>query len=236
MKTSGLILFIFLFSTIAFCGIKTDSTDSDTFEKDQQRAWNRFLMDIGLNQLQNVPQQLELNAWRSKGVNLYYYYRVKLVKNKLTLNPGIGLGLDSYSFNNHLIIGTSSTGEFQSHIDTLNRNILKTKLATNYVDIPLELRYKSSNNDRTAFRIAIGGKVGVLFNAHSKIKFIEDGFVRKEKSRDDFGLNQFRYGLIARLGFSYFNMFGYYSLSHLFKNGRGPEVTPFMFGITLSNF
>jgi len=113
---------------------------------------------------------------------------------------------------------------------------LKTKLAANYFDIPVELRFKSSNNDRTAFRIAIGAKVGVLFNAHSKIKFIEDGFVRKIKSRDDFGLNQFRYGIIGRIGFSYFNLFGYYSLSSLFKSGKGPELTPFMFGITLSNF
>ena len=193
-------------------------------------------MDIGLNQLQNVPQQLELNAWRSKGVNLYYYYRVKLINDKLTLNPGLGLGLDSYSFNNHVIIGTSNTGIFESHIDTLNRNILKTKLATNYVDLPLELRFKSSSNDLKAFRIAVGAKVGVLFNAHSKIKFVEDGFVHKTKNRDDFGLNQFRYGLIGRIGYSYFNLFGYYSLSTLFKNGKGPDVTPFMFGITFSDF
>jgi hypothetical protein len=236
MKNFSFVLLIFLFPIYAFCGIKTDSTNSDSFGKSQPKAWNRFLMDVGLNQLQNVPQQLELNAWRSKGVNLYYYYRVRLFKDKLTLNPGFGLGLDSYSFNNHIIIGTSSTGQFQSHIDTLNRDILKTKLATNYFDIPLELRFKSSNDDLKAFRIAIGAKVGVLFNAHSKIKYIEDGFVRKAKNRDDFGLNQFRYGLIGRLGFSYFNVFGYYSLSHLFKNGKGPEVTPFMVGITLSNF
>jgi hypothetical protein len=236
MKNLILILFIFLFSGSVFCGIKTDSTNSNTFGKDQKKAWNRLLMDIGLNQIQNVPPQLELNAWRSKGVNIYYYYRVRLIKDKLTLNPGFGLGLDSYSFNNHLIVGTSSSGIFQSHIDTLNRSILKTKLATNYFDIPVELRFKSSNNDHTAFRIAIGAKVGVLFNAHSKIKFVEDGFVRKTKTRDDFGLNQFRYGLIARLGFSYFNMFGYYSLSSLFKKDKGPELTPFMVGVTLSNF
>jgi hypothetical protein len=236
MKRIIFTLSLSLLSAHAFCGIKTDSIDYDKYHKNKNQAWDRFLMDIGLNQLQNVPQQLELNAWRSKGVNLLYYYRVKLVSDKLTLNPGIGLGLDSYSFNNKIIIGTNNAGQFESHIDTLRRNLLKTKLAANYVDIPFELRFKSGKSDATAFRVAIGVKVGVLFNAHSKIKFTEDGFVRKTKTHDGFGLNQFRYGFIARIGFSYFNMFGYYSLSHFFANSKGPEVTPFMVGVTLSNF
>jgi hypothetical protein len=237
MKFLKLIFFIFLYSGSAFCSIKTDSTDSDRFKKDQAKAWNRFLLDIGFNQLENIPAPLELNAWRSKGVNLYYYHRLKLIKNNLTLNPGFGLGLDNYSFSNDVLVGTSSNGIFQYLIDSLrNRNILKTKLSTNYLDFPLELRFKSSDNDRIAFRVAIGAKIGVLFNAHSKIKYVEDGFARKSKTRDDFGLNQFRYGIIGRIGFSYFNMFGYYSLSKLFENGKGPDVMPFMFGITFSNF
>jgi hypothetical protein len=236
MKLSKLIFFIFLYSGSAFCSIKTDSSDSDRSDKDQKRAWNRFLIDVGFNQLENVPAPLELNAWRSKGVNLYYYYQLKLIKDNLTLNPGLGLGLDSYSFSNDILMSTSSNGSFQYQIDTLNRNILKTKLATNYFDFPIELRFKTGKNDRSSFRVAIGAKVGVLFNAHSKIKYVEDGFGRKLKTRDDFGLNQIRYGVMARIGFSYFNMFGYYSLSKLFEDGKDPDVTPFMFGITLSNF
>src|SRR5437016_5807152 len=98
MKRIKLSALIFLFSAQAFCSVKTDSSYYYTFNKNRNKAWNRTLMDLGLNQLQNVPPRLELNAWRSKGVNLYYYYRVKLINDKLTLNPGLGLGLDSYSF------------------------------------------------------------------------------------------------------------------------------------------
>ncbi|MFL5728863.1 MAG: porin family protein [Cytophagaceae bacterium] len=233
MKILTLIFFTLLLSASAFCKIPTDSFPS---EKAPERFWSRTVLDIGLNQLQNIPSPLALNAWRSKGVNLYYYKEFRIIQRKLTLNPGIGLGLDNYSFSNDIVISTGNDHSFQYHTDTLKRDILKTKLAANYVDIPLELRYSTKPNDPGAFRVAIGAKAGVLFNAHSKIKYVQEGATHKSKERDDFGVNQFRYGIIGRLGFSYFNIFGYYSLSDFFDKGKGPNAVPIMFGITLSDF
>ena len=55
-----------------------------------------FLIDLGLNFLVSPPANMEIEAWGSKSVNLYYMYPIKLGAGTFTLNPGIGLGLDKY--------------------------------------------------------------------------------------------------------------------------------------------
>ena len=118
--------------------------------------------------------------------------------------------------------------------------IKKSKIAANYIDIPVEFRFHvNKENHDQGFRAAIGGKVGFLFDGHTKIKYEEDGDNKKIKQKDNFNLQRFRYGVTARIGFPGINLFGYYSLSELFESGRGPDettATSFNLGISISGF
>ena len=110
-------------------------------------------------------------------------------------------------------------------------------LVMNYLDIPLELRFNLNPDDLArTFWVAIGGRAGWLFNAHSKIKYVSNGDKIVLKERQRFGLNKFRYGPTLRIGIGNFNFFGFYNMSPLFEKGKGPsqtEMTNWTVGISL---
>ena len=47
-------------------------------------------------------------------------------------------------------------------------------------------------------------------------------------------INKFRYGVTARFGYGPFNLIAYYSLSKLFEDNLGPELTPISVGISFN--
>lgn len=228
---------IFLASSIF--AYSQDSNKPKQLEEDC-KTWQGLLIDVGFNQYQDAPKSLELNNWKSKGVNMYYYFGIPFGCSKFNLATGIGLGLDSYHFKDEsvrLFTSNDSLTIINSQISgATGLDYQKSKLATNYVDIPLELRFQTGECMGKKFRIAVGGKVGVLFNAHTKTKYTNIGTddKTKEKLHQEFGLNKFRYGVTGRVGFGYVNLFGYYSLSDLFDSELGPKATPFMLGLSFS--
>jgi hypothetical protein len=237
MRILLLVSFTFLLFSTVFS--QKDKPTPEITENNYK--WGGLILDLGLNQYKDNPDVLNLNAIKSRGVNIYCFYGISFGKSKFTLAPGFGLGLDSYIFSNESIrLSTSNDSLIISDLHQSNQPQLiqynKSKLATNYFDIPLELRFKTGKSVKKTFRMAIGIKGGVLFNAHTKRKYsdiIEDD-KRKEKVIGDFALNDFRYGLTARIGYRYYNLFAYYSLSDLFNQDFGPQAKPFMIGITFS--
>jgi hypothetical protein len=75
-------------------------------------------------------------------------------------------------------------------------------------------------------------QMGWRIGSHSKNVY-DDGNKEKEKNKDDFHMNPFKYQAIARIGWGVINLWGTYSLNTLFKDNEGPEVYPYSIGITL---
>lgn len=233
MKKSLFLLSVFLIPSLAL------SQGCDTIKvKKEAKTWKGMLIDIGFNQYTTKdPSGLpDLHLWRSKNVNVYHYWGIPLGK-KFTLAPGVGLGLENYSFRREEVLLQTSNNDslIISSLNLPNFEGKKSKLAVNYVDIPLELRFQTGRFKDRAFRIAFGGKVGFLYGAHTKAKYVTNDHKIKEKHYDDFGLNGFRYGLTGRIGFGHFTVFGYYALSDLFRDNKGPQARTFSVGITLTN-
>jgi len=184
-------------------------------------------VQVGINLLNDAPSAMDLNIWGSKNVNLYYHAQLQLGESHFTFNPGIGLGLEKYRFESNVTLGREDGDVVIVDLnDGFTGQVKKTKLAANYIDIPLELQYHVNKEDlKKSFRISVGGKFGFLFNAHTKLKFKEDGDNRITKEHDNFDLSRFRYGLQGKLGIGGFNAYYYYSLSELFRNNKGPEGT-----------
>ena len=110
----------------------------------------------------------------------------------------------------------------------------------NYIDIPLELRWRLKKYDpKRSLTVTLGGKVGYLFDSKTKVKYDEDGETKKTKQKEKFELSSLRYGAYAKVGFGGFTAFYYYSLSDLFKKDKGPMGTtmyPMTFGLSLALF
>lgn len=91
---------------------------------------------------------------------------------------------------------------------------------------------------RRGFRFGIGGYAGYRLGSHTKFKFNNTGGgTEKERERDNFFLENFRYGLRAQIGWKGVEFFANYDLNEVFSTDRGPEGSPGLnaisFGVTL---
>ncbi|HLW18671.1 MAG TPA: porin family protein [Cyclobacteriaceae bacterium] len=244
MKRLTLILLTFIFS------LNLSAQEKDpTLKKGRPNVKGDLFLDFGFNFLNNHPEDLDTRFFPSRVANIYYQYPIHLGENSgITFNPGIGLGLDKLAFKrDSTLINNPALGNNSSQlvgIKTLYGNDVRidvNNMAINYIDIPLEFRYhvNKTNYDK-GFRFALGGKVGILYNAHTKVEITDAaGLTRKIKIRQDYGLNPIRYGVYARVGLPGFNLWSYYGLNKVFKDGQGPfgtEATQFNLGLSVALF
>lgn len=116
----------------------------------------------------------------------------------------------------------------------------KYKLATAYLEAPIELRYNfDPENAGKSWKIALGVKVGTLLSAHTKGKTWQNSqnqtlisYIQKENSKRFF--NSTRIVPTIRVGYGHFSLYGAYQVTSLFKEGLGPDVRPYSIGLTLS--
>lgn len=204
-----------------------------------------LILDFGVSLFNKPLDTMSQYVVKSRAVNIYYLYHIPFgEESAFSFNPGIGLGAENYNLADDV---TLSTIDGQTHAVPLqdvlgSDNVIrrKSKLSVNYLDIPVELRYHSNktNHDR-GFRIAVGGRIGVLFDAHTKVKYELDDEVKKIKMKEDFSLNKLRYSLSGRLGLGAFSLFYYQNMSSLFQKDKGPEGTDtrtYVAGISLTLF
>lgn len=206
-----------------------------------------LFMETGFNMLLNDNDVLNTKLWGSKIFNMYYQYGKNIGDSRFSVHPGIGIGTEKYAFNDSL---TLTTGIVQNavavgavSIDSLYpgaSDIRKSKLATTYLDIPVEIRWRSLKYDsKRSFKVAVGGKIGFMLDTHTKVKYDEFGEKKIRKQKEDFGISKIRYGLYGKVGYGNAYLFYYYSLSQLFDGSSGPQATeafPVMFGLSISAF
>jgi hypothetical protein len=193
--------------------------------------------------MKNYPDTLSNKFWASKSVNFYYYYDFKLGNGGVTFSPGIGFGFDRFGFQKDVTLSNPNGDTVQIvgiSVTQPTFDIKKSKLITNYLEIPIELRWHSNpNNFRRSFYVGIGGKFGVLIDNATKLKYEVNGDKVKVTDKRDLSLNKIRYGLLVRMGYKGFSLFYYQNLSTLFEENKGPLLSDpksFSFGITMRGF
>lgn len=206
-----------------------------------------FNIEYGFNFAPTAPKDFDANFFGSTTFNLYYQYEFRILKSNFSFVPGIGFSFERFKFKNGYVLtnfpGTDSV-KMLSRTPAGYPNLKKSKLITNYVEVPLELRYNFNPEDPArSFKISVGGRIGYLFDSFTKVKYREDGQTKKMKDKQNFNLSEFRYGLTGRVGFGSFSIFGYYNLNPLFEKNKGPvlnkEITDFStftVGLSLASF
>jgi len=117
--------------------------------------------------------------------------------------------------------------------DNNGRAIKKSKLHVNYITAPLMLEVKTPLRMGSSRLYLAGGVIGSLYlGAHTKYKYRKGD---KFKSKSNYHINQWKYELTGRIGFGDFCVFANYSMTSLFKDGKGPGVQPLLIGISFPN-
>lgn len=209
-----------------------------------------LVVEFGFNVLNNRPEDMSTGFFGSRTLNIYYQYPISVfgANSGFTLDPGFGIGTDKLAFNDEMnLFNDPSKGpessDFLELIDVFGDDISvdKNVFSLNYFEVPLDLTYHVNRNNYTkGFRVSVGGKVGFLYNAHSKIKYTdEDGLTRKIKDSQNYGLEKLRYGLTLKAGSPGFYAWSYFGLNRLFQEGQGPAANQsqqISFGIAVNLF
>ena len=107
----------------------------------------------------------------------------------------------------------------------------KNRFSSSYVHIPLnfELRTKENDNGKR-FYFVIGPEVAFLLNGKVKQVSDERG---KEKFKDDYNFEPFRYGGTVRIGYGGLGIFTKYYANDMFASSPQKGLKNLAFGITL---
>ncbi len=203
------------------------------------RANDHFMLQLGYTGWAGKPDTINTGGL-SKSINVYFMYDFPFKTNpNLSMAFGPGIGSDHITFSKtHVgIKDATNTLYFTDQSDT--NHFKKTKLATTYLEAPIEFRYSVDPVTGKGLKLAIGVKIGTLLNAHTRNTKFEnkDGgtindYVMKESSKRFF--NKTRLSGMARVGYGHFSLYGSYQFTSLIRDGFGPQVRPFSIGLTLS--
>ncbi|HAQ19358.1 MAG TPA: hypothetical protein DCR40_09035 [Prolixibacteraceae bacterium] len=176
----------------------------------------------------NGLEFMSLNQGKSAEFNLNFYeLNIGLAKSYVGLVSGMGLSFNSYRFENPYTLQKGVNRTEPSLLDS--EGLSKTKLAVSYLNVPLLLEFQIPVNQNEGRLFINAGLVGgVKIGSHTKVKYGD----KKDKVRDGFNLNSFKYAATARIGYKDVSLFATYSLTPLFQTGKGPELTPFTIGIS----
>ncbi len=157
-------------------------------------------------------------------------------RNTIGLVTGAGIHLQSYRLENSTTLQLQYDGNIEPEILYFDQN-QKSKLSIVSLMVPLLAEFQiplGHYKNRIYFS---GGVYGSLrLGSHTKIKYRSEGKKHKLKTPGHYSLQDFKYGLMVRTGYRWFNFFGTYELVPLFKEDKGPVLTPVTFGITLVSF
>jgi hypothetical protein len=160
---------------------------------------------------------------------------------RLSVGLGLGIGSSNIFFDKTYVDVKANTPQMPfRNVDSVN-HFKKFKLTTMFLEAPVELRYSTDpENNNSAFKMALGVKVGTLLKAYNKGKTLQDkngntvnSYIQKENSKKF--INSTRLAVTARIGIGIFGLYGAYQITSFLKDGAGPtEIRPYSIGLSLS--
>lgn len=203
------------------------------------RPNDHFMLQFGLANWTGLPDTINKQGL-SKSLNVYFMFDFPFKTNpKLSIAIGPGISTDHILFSKtHIGLKETSTLLPFTNVSDTN-HYKKTKLATAYLEAPIEFRYTTHPATGTGFKWAVGLKIGTLLSAHTRNTKYENkagtslgNATMKESSKKFF--NKSRVSVTGRIGMGHFSLFGSYSLTPLIRDGAGPVVKPYTIGLCLS--
>lgn len=247
-RTLALWSFLMLMALGGFAQQVSNETVADGKPKKKRKPPKKEMVLVNLNfdHWLFTPSTVTPKWFASRGVDVAVLYDYVIAKSNFSVAGGVGFNSHNIHMEGFPIEYQTTEGHSYTHLDPRffeGQKITVNKISTNFIDIPVEVRFRS-NPHKNGKRIAasIGFKLGWLVQSHTKTKVDEDYFFQgvnfgeKVKTYDVPNLTKFRYGLTARIGYANFYLNFFYSLTPLFTEGRGTQAVPISIGIGVSPF
>ena len=156
-------------------------------------------------------------------------------RNNFGLVTGLGIQFQDYRLDDNISIEKNADEVIVPKEFNYSEN-QKSKLIIYSVTLPVLAEIQVPiNNYRNRWYISSGMYLSYRIGSYTTIKYRADE-KNKLKITDNYSLENFKYGIMARTGYRWINFFATYELTPFFKENKGPDLTPFTFGITLLGF
>ncbi len=198
------VVFFLLFSSVLVFSQEEKKISIDSLYREDQ-----IYATISLNLVQNKPIELTQHAL-SSGISFGFLRDMPINKNRTwAIAPGLG-----YSYSN--LKNNLKVSQINDVINyTFENNFDKNKLVLHQLELPVEIRWRSSTFESHKFwRIYTGFKVTYLFASKSEYKSSTESITVRNNS----DLSKIKYGAYLSVGNNTGNIYAYYALSPLFNN------------------
>jgi Outer membrane protein beta-barrel domain len=236
-----LIAFFLLFSAVSLTAQTGTTADVDTsatsisFE-DEDPSRDRFLLSFHWDGWMGAPDSMKVKGL-SSGIGIHTMYDIPLGSDNVSFAIGAGLSWSNY-YNNVFFTGDSITTVTPIVDSVIAYN--KNKFVINYVEVPVEFRFRTDEKNGNRFKAAVGFKAGYMLSNHTK--YVGDDYI--SGTGDEIKYKQYRirntstlqYGPTLRLGYNKVNIQAYYGLASIFTEGDGPTGNPLTIGISFNPF
>lgn len=237
------VVFSCFFFSYTFAQDSTNTSHANTKKFTITNRPNDHLMiQLSSDHWSGMPDSIKSHQQGlSRGFSAYFMLD-KPFRSSPKFSIGFGLGISTSNIvfkRENIDLKSNSILLPFTPVDSTN-HFKKYKLATGYLEVPLEFRYSSKPAEpNKSFKIALGGRIGTLVNAHTKGKTLQDknnntlnNYLEKENSKRF--INGTRFIATARVGYGILSLFGAYQLGNILKTGAGPALHLYQVGLTLS--
>ena len=223
MKRILLLLAAVVLSSSAFAQLIANKTDKKvTVNLD-------FFNDFQLSTNENWDARLF-----SQGFSTALTYNFPLGESqKHTVSLGLGYtGHNYFSYSRLMNPYTKDTLQFVQYRD--DESFKRNKLNCNYIDIPIELRFRIKD----AWKIGVGFKFGLLVNAKTKfVGYNDEGIKVHEKCCYIPNVERYSYAATLRVGYKWVSLYTALQLVPVFEVGHNaPRLVPLSVGLTFAPF
>lgn len=225
--------------------------DNDDNDDDRKRYYRRtthaFDIDLGLNSYledgkfpDEQGQPYAIRPWGSWNIGLTSVLRTRFTRNFYT-QWGLGVSWHNFKFENDNTLVVRDDNGITFEEDFRDVSFVKSKLGVTYLNVSAipTLTFGGTHYGRkgrsynNGFRIGAGPYAGYRIGSSTKLVFEENGDRHRERNRDNFYLNNLRYGVRLQIGIRSADFFFNYDMNELFASGKGPKLNAFSFGIIL---
>lgn len=214
-----------------------------------KRSADHFMFELGYDNWASKPDSAHISGF-NHSLNFYFMMDFPFKTDpRLSMGVGIGLGSSQVYFNRTypqiaaygnqtLAFATSVTGGGGGAASA--DHYKRFKLVTNFIDIPVELRFAlDPEHMDKSWKFAVGTKIGLLLTAYTKAVDPQDitgrtlaNVVEKESSKQFF--SSFKFAPTFRVSKGVIGIFGQFQVNSLLKAGAGASTFPFSGGVVLS--
>jgi hypothetical protein len=229
----------YFLAIILIAGIfgKSFAQDIEEITISKMRPADRLILGVFTDIWQDLPSGMKTLAI-NRGITIDYLQEFPISTSNFSVAAGLGFASHNL-YSDHVYFDRDQTGahEFLPVGDIYSTEYSNNKLSLNYINIPLEIRFRTRNT-KHAFRIHAGIKAGLLVSAHTKYvgEIAPDKRETKLKEKKLENIEPFLVGFHGRIGYGRVNLNTFISLTDIFTENNAANASFMSVGLSFIFF